>query len=180
MKNSRFRAAAGLLCASFAIGCGSEPGRAPAEVVAGKPAAAPIRRPAPEVETTADLSGITVRGGIARLVLRVTLREGLHVQANQPRDPALIPTVLTVEPPVGTALLDVAYPAPVDFNQAGASQPLAVYPNVFDIVVRLKVEPGLAAATPVTGTLRYQACNEVLCYAPANASATWMLTIPET
>lgn len=181
------RASAGLVSACLAVACGGGNGdAAPAGAAVSAPASqgssadTPIRRPTPQVDTTADLSNVTAAGGTARLVLRVTLPPDLHVQANQPRDPALIPTELSITPPAGTTLIDVTYPEPIDFNQAGATQPLAVYPNVFDIVVRLKVAPGLAAATPVTATLRYQACNDVLCFAPANTGVTWTLTVPQT
>lgn len=180
------RAAAGLVAVCLAAACGgagdAPPGEAPVAAPVPRASAAdtPIRRPTPQVDTTVDLSGVTSAGGTARLVVRVTLPPDLHVQANKPRDPALIPTELSITPPAGTTLVDVSYPEPIDFNQAGATQPLAVYPNVFDIVVRLKVMPGLAPATLVAATLRYQACNDVLCFAPANADIRWTLTVPQT
>lgn len=181
------RAASGLVTACLTASCGgggtaAPPAEAPAVAAVTPPASSagtPIRRPTPQVETTTDLSAVTASGGTARFVVRVTLPPDLHVQANQPRDPSLIPTELSIVPPAGTTLIDVTYPPPIDFNQAGATQPLAVYPNVFDIVVRLKVAPGFAVATPVTATLRYQACNDVLCFAPANADVTWTLTVPQ-
>jgi DsbC/DsbD-like thiol-disulfide interchange protein len=187
MQSWLLRVAPGLVAACLAAACGGGGNAAPpagAPVTDPAPQASstatPIRRPTPQVDTTADLGGVTASGGTARLVVRVTLPPDLHVQANQPRDPALIPTELSITPPAGTALVDVTYPEPIDFNQAGATQPLAVYPNVFDIVVRLKVAPGLAASTPVTATLRYQACNDVLCFAPANTEVTWTLTVPQS
>jgi len=137
------------------------------------------RRPNAELMTSAD-SKVTAKGGSARLTLRVALPAGLHVQANKPRDPDLIPTVLTVEAPKGAKIAQVIYPKPVDFAQAGAKQPLAVYPNVFDIVVQMTFAPG-ATPGPLTipATLRYQACNESLCFPPARAEAKWALTIPK-
>lgn len=179
------RGVIGLMITGLAAACGGGGGNAAPPAAAPAPAPAssaetPIRRPTPQVESTADLSGVTAAGGTARLVVRVTLPPDLHVQANKPRDPALIPTELSITPPAGTTLVDVTYPEPIDFNQAGATQPLAVYPNIFDIVVRLKVAPGLAPATPVAATLRYQACNDVLCFAPANADIRWTLTVPQT
>ena len=170
-----------MAAACLAAACGGGTPAAPPANTASAPASSaerPIRRPSPQIETTSDVSGVSANGGIARLTVRVTLPPDLHVQANKPRDPALIPTELTVAAPAGFTVVDITYPEPVDFNQAGASQPLAVYPNVFDLVVRLKVPPGAASATPVAASLRYQACNDVLCFAPANAVASWLLTIP--
>ena len=37
-------------------------------------------------------------GGQVRAALKVSLPEGLHTQSNKPRDPTLIPTVLTIDP----------------------------------------------------------------------------------
>lgn len=125
-------------------------------------------------------SKVTAKGGSARLTLRVALPAGLHVQANKPRDPDLIPTVLTVEAPKGARVTQVTYPKAVDFAQAGAAQPLAVYPNVFDIVVQLTFAPGVVPGPlTVPATLRYQACNESLCFPPARADAKWALTVPK-
>jgi DsbC/DsbD-like thiol-disulfide interchange protein len=140
---------------------------------------AQTRRPTAELMTSAD-SKVTARGGSARLTLRVALPSGLHVQANKPRDPDLIPTVLTVEAPKGAKIAQVIYPKPVDFAQAGAAQPLAVYPNVFDIVVQVSFAPGVAPGTlNIPATLRYQACNESLCFPPSKAEARWSLTVPK-
>lgn len=170
-----------VLTAALAAACGGgEQPPAPAPAPAAAPATtgvqAPTRRPTAELETSADLSAVTAQGGVARLVVRVSLPPELHVQSNQPRDAALIPTVLTVTPPEGTTLVDVTYPEAIDFQQAGAT--LAVYPNVFEIVVRLKVPRGMAA-TPVTGSLRYQACNDVLCFGPTRADVMWSVGVPQ-
>ena len=66
-------------------------------------------------------------GGTAHVAIQVTLPEGFHVNANKPRDPSLIPVVLTVDPPSGISVAEIVYPAPTDLAQQGASQPLAVY-----------------------------------------------------
>ena len=167
--------------AAMAVACGGDSTSAPAPAPAAAPAPVvnetPVRRPTPQLDTTADLSGVSAQGGIARLIVRLTLPPDLHVQANKPRDPALIPTEVTLGDMGGTSLVDITYPEPIDFNQAGAAQPLAVYPNVFDIVIRVRVPAGVTDAQ-VGATVRYQACNDVLCFAPARADATWMLSVP--
>ena len=40
-------------------------------------------------------------GAKVRLALKVALPEGLHTQSDKPRDPTLIPTVLTIDAPAG-------------------------------------------------------------------------------
>lgn len=138
---------------------------------------AQTRRPTAEV-TPVVASENHVAGATARLLLRVTLPAGLHVQSDKPRDPDLIPTVLTIEPPKGTTLVDIVYPKAVDFNQEGAKEPLLVFGDQFDIVVRLKLSPDLAAGPLVVpGRLRYQACNDTICFIPARAETAWKFTV---
>jgi DsbC/DsbD-like thiol-disulfide interchange protein len=133
-------------------------------------------RPVPVLAARGDLAA--VRGKTARLLLRVTLPKGLHVQSNKPRDPNLIPTVLTVGPLKGFTIASVTYPKPVDFKQAGLPQPLAVYDNVFEIVVTLRVgAQATKGAVTLPAELRYQACNESICFAPAKATTAWSLKI---
>jgi DsbC/DsbD-like thiol-disulfide interchange protein/thiol-disulfide isomerase/thioredoxin len=120
----------------------------------------------------------TRAGARVRLALRVTLPEGYHVQAHQPRDPALIPTVLTLEPPEGITIEDINYPAATELKQAGQSQPLLVYGREFKISVRARVD---AKAEPgdwvLKGQLRYQACDEKSCYPPATIETQWQLFV---
>jgi thiol-disulfide isomerase/thioredoxin/DsbC/DsbD-like thiol-disulfide interchange protein len=117
-------------------------------------------------------------GGRARLALRVLLPEGWHVQSNAPRDPALIPTTLTLEPQDGITIEEIIYPAATDLKQDGQSQPLAVFGREFVIGIRVQMdrsaEPG---EWVLKGQLRYQACTEKACYPPATAPLQWQLFV---
>src|SRR3954471_15132650 len=79
------------------------------------------------------------RGQIARAALQVSLPEGFHVQSDAPRDPSLIPTVLSVTPPPGVTLTEVVFPTAVELRQAGLDQPLAVFDRVFSIGVQFTI-----------------------------------------
>ena len=73
----------------------------------------------PVARLTALVTGDGVRpGATARLVLRVELPDGLHVQSHAPRDPALVPTVLTLDAPAGVTIEEISYPAGVDLAPA--------------------------------------------------------------
>jgi len=139
--------------------------------------AAQARRPTAEVATRVDTKAIHP-GVVVRLVAHVRLPAGIHVQSNKPRDPDLIPTELAVTLPKGMTLTDVVYPKPSDLAVPGFKQPLAVYPNEFDIVVRVKLDPRTPpGALTLPATLRYQACNDSVCFAPARASLTWTMQV---
>ena len=68
-------------------------------LTAGAVTHAQLRRPAP-AELTPILETDSVRvGTTARTALVIRLPEGLHTNSNKPRDPLLIPIVLSVQPP---------------------------------------------------------------------------------
>jgi thioredoxin:protein disulfide reductase len=140
-------------------------------------ARAQLVRPKATVAPVVETAGVQA-GGSVRVALRVSLPDGFHVQSNKPRDPSLIPTVLSVDPPAGVSGDEVVYPPSSDLNQVGQSQPLAVFERDFAIGVQLKVSAGTAAGEVMVPVhLRYQACDANLCYPPATADAQWPLHV---
>jgi thioredoxin:protein disulfide reductase len=149
-------------------------------VAAASLADAQPQRPTAQVAPISAADG--VRPGVpARLALRVALPEGFHVQSNAPRDPTLIPTVLTVETPPGVVVDEIVYPLPTDLEQVGQKQPLAVFEREFSIGVVARVAANAAPGEIVLpARLRYQTCNAQLCFAPTTATAQWTLrVVPE-
>ena len=149
-------------------------------VAAASLADAQPQRPTAQVAPISAADG--VRAGVpARLALRVALPEGFHVQSNAPRDPTLIPTVLTVEAPPGVVVDEIVYPLPTDLEQVGQKQPLAVFEREFSIGVVARVAANAAPGEIVLpARLRYQTCNAQLCFAPTTATAQWTLrVVPE-
>lgn len=127
----------------------------------------------PLVESDAIRAGSTVR-----LAMRVVLAPELHVQSNTPADPGFIATVLTVEPPAGMTVEELVYPPASELKQVGLDEPLSVYEHDFVIGVRLKVASTAAPGTVVIGArLRYQACNDLVCFRPITAVEPWVVRI---
>ncbi len=117
-------------------------------------------------------------GTDTRVALQVTLPDGYHVQSDKPRDPNLIPTVLTVDVPEGVTVAEIVYPPTVETKLVGVNEPLAVFERTFAIGVRLHVANTVAPGElklPVQ--LRYQACNDTTCFAPTTATAEWILHV---
>jgi thiol:disulfide interchange protein DsbD len=156
----------GLLCGLLLIGAAAE-------------GQAQLRRPRAEV--TPLVEGTARPGGPARVALKVTVPEGLHTQSNKPRDPNLIPTELSIDAPAGVTVEEIVWPPATDLKQEGADQPLAVFEREFVIGVQLAVAPSVATGTlAVPARLRYQACDDKLCYAPATATTEWQLNVAAT
>ena len=114
----------------------------------------------------------------ARVGLEIALDPGYHVNSDTPLDDFLIPTVLRLDPPDGFTLEGVAFPEAILLDQVGAEEPLSVFEEEFVIGAALRVDASLApGAYVVPGTLRYQACNDRMCFNPTNASVRFDVTV---
>ncbi len=141
------------------------------------PANAQMRRPRAAVTTVVEADGVHA-GTSARVALEAKLPANLHVQSDRPRDPSLIPTLLSIAAPTGVTVEALAYPKPFDFKLEGQDQPLAVFGSTFAIGAELSVA---ASAAPgplvVPARLRYQACDDKVCFPPATAEVEWTLQV---
>jgi thiol:disulfide interchange protein len=116
-------------------------------------------------------------GTTVRAALQVSLPEGFHVQSNKPRDPLLIPTVLTFDAPPGVAVKEIVFPKPVEATVVGFDQPLAVFEREFVVGVQFIFSAATTGEVAIPAHLRYQACNETTCFAPKTADTKWTFSI---
>jgi hypothetical protein len=117
-------------------------------------------------------------GSKGTVTLRVKLPATVHVQSDKPLDKSLIPTALTIEPPPGLRVEKIVYPAATKLKQEGQPQPLAVFGHDFTITVHLAVAANASAGElSMPARLRFQACDEFMCYPPKNADTKWAIRI---
>src|SRR5258707_15269720 len=95
---------------------------------------------------------------------------GYHVNANRPLGKYAIPTALKIEAPRGVTVGPVSYPrAIVRKLKAGNNEPLAVYEGRallrFNVTVPADYKGNEVV---VKARLRYQSCNDEVCYPPKN------------
>jgi thiol:disulfide interchange protein DsbD len=107
-------------------------------------------------------------GGRADAVLDLTIEPGWHINANPPSPDYMIATQAAIAAANNLAGGDAIYPAPHRLKVAFDEMPLAVY----DAKARIRVPlTASAMASPgarmLSGTLRFQACNDQVCLAPA-------------
>lgn len=142
--------------------------------VHAQPRQRPIAALTPLVATTTAPQGRDVR-----LAVRAVLpASDLHVQSNTPSEEGLIPTVLTLDPPAGVTIEELVYPTATQFAVAGFDKPLLVYGHEFVIGVRATVASTVAPGTvTIPARLRYQACDNLLCYTPITVETTWSITV---
>jgi thiol:disulfide interchange protein DsbD len=133
--------------------------------------------PAPALTPIVESDGVHA-GQSVRAVLQLHLPKGFHVQSNKPRDPSLIPTVLTVDVPAGVTVSEIVFPPATDLQQIGQAQPLAVFEQDFNIGIQFAVASSApSGALNIPARLRYQACDENLCYLPSTAPFHWTLRV---
>ncbi|MCX6550143.1 MAG: thioredoxin family protein [Acidobacteria bacterium] len=138
---------------------------------------AQLRRPKADVVPLVERAAVAA-GGPVRLALKVSLPDGLHTQSNRPRDPLLIPTVLTIDAPAGVTVDEVVYPPAIDLKQEGQEQPLAVFERAFTVGAQVTLGPAAPAGDlAVPAHLRYQACDANMCFAPATVDFQWTIRI---
>jgi DsbC/DsbD-like thiol-disulfide interchange protein len=111
-------------------------------------------------------------GATTQAKLLVQLRPSYHVNSNTPSDEYLIPLKLTWSAgPLETA--EIVYPKPQSEKYSFSEKPLSVYTGDFEILTLFKVaataQPGPAA---LSGKLRYQACNDRMCFPPKSVDIT--------
>ena len=117
-------------------------------------------------------------GSPVRAALQVRIPDRFHVQSDAPRDPTLIPTVLTVDAPAGVKVAEVVFPTATEFEQIGQAQPLLVFEHEFTIGVQFDVaDTAPTGRMEVPGRLRYQACDDRLCYPPVTTDVLWTLNV---
>ena len=81
------------------------------------------------------------------VAVAVTLDAGWHVNAHEPLDPFLIPTVLEVASVEGIAVEGIVYPGPETLTTAFSAEPLAVYGGTFHVGLALALAPESRALT---------------------------------
>lgn len=114
---------------------------------------------------------------MAAVTLRAVLPPGFHANSNTPSDEYLIP--LTLKWTGGPLTVDgISYPKGTLEKYSFSPKPLSVVEGEFSISTKFKVPadaPNGAAAQ--NGTLRYQACNDHMCFAPKSVPVSVTLEI---
>ena len=117
-------------------------------------------------------------GGRVRAAVQVKVPEGFHLQSNAPRDRSLIATTLVADAPAGVTAVEVVFPKATDFIVAGLPEPLAVFEREFPIGIEFAIAPGTPPGPlDVAGRLRYQACDDKVCFAPTTSELRWTLNV---
>ena len=115
------------------------------------------------------------RGDSTRMIVKVSIPKGWHIQSNVPLDEFLIPTELKAEGE-GLGFGKPAFPKPIyeDFPALGGK--VALFAGNIEVkasVTRKNAKVTAEALENAKVTLRYQACNDSQCLPPKEITAKY-------
>ncbi len=107
--------------------------------------------------------------------IKVVVLPGFHVNSDKPKDEFLIPLKLTwTNGPLEGK--EITYPKPEEIQVGG--QNLVVFTGSFPIETKFAAPANIApGAASMTGKLRYQACNNQMCFRPATIEVHVPVTV---
>jgi thiol:disulfide interchange protein DsbD len=112
-----------------------------------------------------------VAGEKAETQVTVTIARGFRIQANPATEPFLIPATLELTADERVRVGPIQYPPGEPYRLRGADSELSIYGETLTIRVPLEAPPTSAQESVrvvLEGTLRYQACNQVVCLRPTS------------
>ncbi len=115
------------------------------------------------------------RGSVVEQSLTVEVLPGFHVNNDKPKDEFLIPLKLSwTAGPLETQ--SISYPKPEEIKVG--TQMLTVFTGSFQVGTKFQVPANAPAGTAMmVGKLRYQACNNEMCFRPSSVEVRLPVTI---
>jgi DsbC/DsbD-like thiol-disulfide interchange protein len=125
--------------------------------------------------TTSSTPAAAKAGQRVVLNVDVALKPKMHVYSpDQPKDQDYMPIVLTITAADGFRLEKPRYPASEKFFFAPLKETQHVYSKPFRITQPIVLTgDGASAPLTITGTVRYQACDDAICYVPQTVAVKW-------
>ncbi len=137
-------------------------------IVFARPSAEEVQKHPLLQAEAAIAEGSFLPGARCPVVVTLRVKDGWHINANPARPKFLKATELKAAFTGGSAIGDVTYPPGADLVSDGVDEPLSVYEGTIELRTTIDVPESFSGdAESVTLTVRYQACNEKECQAPA-------------
>jgi DsbC/DsbD-like thiol-disulfide interchange protein len=183
-----------LLCAvGICGGIGAILANSPAAIAdsgnAGSPQALSSTRPTSARAETRHLTLTTSasarevpQGGRVTLFVDIAPKPKMHVYSPEQKD--VIPIALRIEATDGVRSGATTFPKPEKYFFAPLKETQLVYSRPFRLAheITLDAANGHQAGSSdlpiaISGTVRYQACDDAICYLPQTVPVSWQLTI---
>ena len=136
-------------------------------MLAAHPARAQIGAPPPAKVTASLPAKVVAPGAKSELRVLFDLPSPLHANANPASESYLIPVTVKLASTRDLVFGAPLYPKGENKKFVFSEKPISVYQGVTEIRVPLTVAPNAKSGSlEISGTLRYQPCNERSCFAP--------------
>ncbi len=116
-------------------------------------------------------------GSTIRLFVDVIPDAKIHVYAPGAKD--YLPIALEVAPAAGVTVGRLTYPKAQDLYFEPLNEHVPVFSAPFrlvqDVTIGRTVKPGQSLT--LTGVLKYQACDDKICFNPVSAPLSWTVTL---
>ena len=139
----------------------------------------PEPQSAPNIGVNGKLAADKVkRGGTVRGTVTMDIPSGYHVNSSRPLEKFLVATQLTIGAPNGIRVGPVTYPRALLRNFQFSKTKVSVYEGravmSFNVSVPAKASTG---KVELKGRLRYQSCNDSLCFPPKTQEVSFWLSV---
>ncbi len=113
------------------------------------------------------------RGRVVQAAIVVDIPGGYHINANRLIGKIGVPTSLKVEAPGGIRVGPIIYPRPVVRKLKFSDERLALYEGRAVLRFNVGIPPNHGEGmTELRARLRYQACNDEVCFPPTTREVT--------
>ena len=138
-----------------------------------------VPQSAPNIGVSATVAKENVqRGRTVQATIVMDIPAGFHVNSNRPLEKFLIPTQIKIEAPKGIRVSAVTYPRAVLRNFKFSKNRVSVYEGRatmrFSVTVPANFSTG---TTELKAHLRYQSCNDDVCFPPQNRDVSLWLKV---
>jgi DsbC/DsbD-like thiol-disulfide interchange protein len=163
-----------IVCACLAVFAAPQQSAAPAPPPLSSAGRASIDTPHLTIATSLKNVAAAADNRVS-LTIDVSPKPKMHVYAPGQKD--YIPVAVTLQSNPAYRALAPVFPKPMKYFFAPLKETQLVYSKPFRIVQDVVLERAAAGATvTIAGTLRYQACDDAICYLPKNVPLSW--TVP--
>ena len=128
------------------------------------------------ISTSASVQS-AARGGKVSLFVDVAPRPKMHVYAPEQKAD-YIPISLTLKATDGVRAESIQFPPAETYFFAPLKETQRVYGKPFRIVQPVTLGKELKGdSVTIAGTVRYQACDDAICYVPQNVPVAWTIAL---
>jgi len=121
----------------------------------------------PNIGVNGYFSADKVKRGTGQGVVVMEIPSGFHVHSNRPLEKFLIATQLQIDAPNGVRVGPVVYPRAILRSLKFSKNKVAVYEGKATMRFNVTVDAVFGSGSfELKGRLRYQSCNDELCFPP--------------